>query len=66
MIGFYKMSLIGSSHLSDAGGVCQDSNDAKTLPNGWVDSSIADGLGRARHSDVGSSLAVIEVLRFIS
>ncbi|MFZ1780520.1 MAG: PP2C family serine/threonine-protein phosphatase [Enterococcus aquimarinus] len=66
MIGFYKMSLIGSSHLSDAGGVCQDSNDAKTLPNGWVVASIADGLGSARHSDVGSSLAVSEVLRFIS
>lgn len=65
MIGYYKMSLIGSSHLSDKGGVCQDSSDAKTLPNEWVVASIADGLGSATHSDIGSSLAVCEVIRFI-
>ena len=63
MIGHYHMSLIGSSHRS-AGGVCQDASDVKTLENGWVIAAIADGLGSAEHSDVGSRLAVHEVIRF--
>ena len=65
MIGYYKMSLIGSSHLSEKGGVCQDFSDAKTLQNGWIVAAIADGLGSAKHSNIGSELAVGEVLRFV-
>jgi hypothetical protein len=65
MIGYYKMSLIGSSHLSEEDGVCQDSSDAKPLQNGWIIAAIADGLGSAKHSAIGSDLAVKEVLRFI-
>lgn len=63
MIGHYHMSRIGSSHRS-AGGVCQDASDVKTLENGWVIAAIADGLGSAKHSDVGSRLAVREVISF--
>ena len=64
MIGHYKMSLIGSSHLSKKGGVCQDSCDAKKLQNGWVIAAIADGLGSAKHSEIGSSIAVETVISF--
>lgn len=65
MLGYYKMSLIGKSHLLEKFGVCQDSSDVKTLENGWIIAAIADGLGSAKHSDVGSRLAVEETLHFI-
>ncbi|MCL2690942.1 MAG: protein phosphatase 2C domain-containing protein [Candidatus Bathyarchaeota archaeon] len=64
MIGWYGTSLIGRSHLSE-GGVCQDYSGVKTLQNGWVVAAVADGLGSAKYSDIGSKLAVEEVLRFV-
>ncbi|MDR0318874.1 MAG: protein phosphatase 2C domain-containing protein [Nitrososphaerota archaeon] len=64
MIGWYGTSLIGRSHLS-AGGVCQDSHGVKMLQHGWVVAAVADGLGSAKYSDIGSKLAVEEVLRFV-
>jgi serine/threonine protein phosphatase PrpC len=65
MIGHYHMSLIGSSHLFEKNGVCQDSSDVRILRNGWVIGVIADGLGSAKHSDIGSSLAVSAVIEFV-
>jgi len=65
MIGYYKMSLIGSSHLSELDGVCQDSSGIKLLSNGWVVAAIADGLGSSKRSDIASDLAVKEILRFV-
>ncbi|HEX2949843.1 MAG TPA: protein phosphatase 2C domain-containing protein [Armatimonadota bacterium] len=65
MVGFYKVSLIGGSHLAGVGGVCQDACNVKTLANGWVVAVIADGLGSAKHSDVGARCAVEEVIRFV-
>jgi serine/threonine protein phosphatase PrpC len=59
------MSLIGLSHLSRKDGVCQDSSDVKKLQNGWVVAAVADGLGSAKYSHIGSKLAVEEVLRFV-
>ena len=64
MIGFYSMSLIGNSHCMEKG-VCQDSNSIETLHNGWVVAAIADGLGSAKHSDIGARLAVEQILRFV-
>ena len=66
MIGSYKMSIIGSSHLKKENGVCQDSSDVKMLENGWVVAVIADGLGSAKKSEVGSSLATKTIIDFVS
>ncbi|MDR3343161.1 MAG: protein phosphatase 2C domain-containing protein, partial [Treponema sp.] len=65
MIGFYKMSLVGDAHLADKNPVCQDANAVKSLANGWVIAVIADGLGSAKYSDVGSRTAVEVVARFV-
>jgi serine/threonine protein phosphatase PrpC len=59
------MPLIGYSHLSEKNGVGQDSSDVRTPQNGWVIGVIADGLGSAKHSEIGSSLAVSEVIEFV-
>ncbi|HBN86471.1 MAG TPA: hypothetical protein DDZ89_21850 [Clostridiales bacterium] len=59
------MSLIGFSHLREEGGVCQDASGVKTLQNGWVAAVIADGLGSAKHSDIGAKIAVSTVLQFV-
>jgi len=64
MIGYYRKSLVGRSHLSE-NAICQDSSGVKALSNGWVVGVIADGVGSAKHSDLGSSLAVEEVLCFV-
>jgi serine/threonine protein phosphatase PrpC len=65
MIGFYKMSLVGDAHLADKNPVCQDANAVKMLANGWVIAAIADGLGSAKYSDVGSRTAVEVVACFV-
>ncbi len=65
MIGFYKTSVIGTSHLSNPGGVCQDASGASNLDNGWVVSCIADGLGSSLHSDIASSCAVSTCISYV-
>jgi len=65
MIGYYRLSLIGTSHSKKDGGVCQDSSNAELLRNGWVVAAVADGLGSSKHSDDGSRIAVNEIVNFV-
>ena len=60
---FYGASLIGSSHIKK-GSVCQDSNKARCLSNGWLVAAVADGVGSAKHSEIASKLAVDTVVEF--
>ena len=64
MLGFYNISLQGSSHKA-SGKECQDSSNIVMLKNGWIVSVIADGLGSARCSDVGSSNAVQTIINYL-
>ena len=66
MLGYYKMSMIGIAHQAKKDGVCQDASDVVVLKNGWVVAAIADGLGSAKKSEVGSITAVKVVLSFVS
>ncbi len=65
MLGYYKMSLIGTAHQAKKDGVCQDASDVIELENGWVVAAIADGLGSAKRSEIGSAAAVKTVLSFV-
>lgn len=65
MLGYYKMSIIGIAHQANKDGVCQDASDVAVLKNGWVVAAIADGLGSAKKSDIGSITAVKTVLSFV-
>lgn len=65
MLGYYKMSVIGTSHQAKEDGVCQDASDVIVLDNGWVAAAIADGLGSAKKSDIGAAAAVKTVLSFV-
>ena len=66
MLGYYKMSIIGSAHQAKKDGVCQDASDVVVLKNGWVVAVIADGLGSAKKSEIGSTTAVKTVISFVS
>lgn len=65
MLGFYKMSIIGTAHQAKKHGVCQDASDVIVLENGWIVACIADGLGSAKKSEIGSAVAVKTILSFI-
>lgn len=65
MLGYYKMSIIGTSHQAKENGVCQDASDVEILDNGWIVAAIADGLGSAKKSEVGAATAVKTVLSFV-
>lgn len=53
----YGFSVRGKSHVtSDT--VCQDSNKTGRLKSGYFMGIVADGVGSAAHSEIGSSLAV--------
>ncbi|MCL1881122.1 MAG: protein phosphatase 2C domain-containing protein [Oscillospiraceae bacterium] len=61
MFGYYNLSLQGRSHK--AGKIpCQDANRVMVLSNGTIVAAIADGLGSAPYSDIGSFLAVDTVV----
>lgn len=45
MIGYFKISAIGTAHLENPDGVCQDYSDVLKLDNGYTIAVIADGLG---------------------
>lgn len=64
MLGYYNMSLAGTSHLNK-NIVCQDANEVKRMSNDWIVAVIADGVGSAKYSDKGSSIAVLESVKFI-
>ncbi|MCL2036534.1 MAG: protein phosphatase 2C domain-containing protein [Oscillospiraceae bacterium] len=64
MLGSYNLSLQGKSHIT-SGKVCQDSSHTMVLENGWAVALIADGLGSAKHSDIGAFLAVSSVIAYL-
>ncbi len=66
MIGYYKVSAIGTDHLNKPGGVCQDYSEVKQTSDGFTIAVIADGLGSAKRSDLGSETAVKSAIGFIS
>ena len=53
----YSFSIQGKSHI-DHGTVCQDYSKVIKLSGGWMLGMVADGVGSALLSDVGSKMAV--------
>jgi len=63
MIFSYGFSIRGKSHMStDA--PCQDSHRILEMKNGWYVAAVADGVGSAKNSQVGSKIAVDTVVDF--
>ena len=59
----YGFSIQGKSHI-DKGTVCQDSNKTGRLSAGYYFGAVADGVGSAPHSDIGSKLAVEKLYEY--
>lgn len=59
----YGFSIQGKSHI-DKGTVCQDSNKTGQLRAGYYFGAVADGVGSAPHSDIGSKLAVEKLYEY--
>ena len=53
----YSFSIQGKSHI-DHGAVCQDYSKVIKLSGGWMLGMVADGVGSALLSYVGSKMAV--------
>ena len=53
----YGFSVQGKSHI-ERGVICQDYSKYLTLRGGWCLGAVADGVGSAAHSDIGSKTAV--------
>lgn len=53
----YGFSIQGKSHI-ERGAICQDYNKYLKLCDGWYLGAVADGVGSAAHSDIGSETAV--------
>lgn len=65
MLGFYNLSIQGTSHAA-VDKVCQDAGDIIKLKNGWIAAVIADGVGSAEYSEIGSSVAVKSIIDYIN
>lgn len=63
MIIDFGISTVGKSHIKK-GTCCQDSHYIKTMQNGWVIAAVADGVGSAKNSHIGSKIAVETVVEF--
>lgn len=63
MIFNYGFSIVGKSHINK-GTCCQDSHMIKELDNGWIVAAVADGVGSAKNSQIGSSIAAKTVVEF--
>lgn len=63
MILDYGFSLIGKSHI-EKNTCCQDSHCIKKMKNGWFIAAIADGVGSASNSHIGSRIAANTVVEF--
>lgn len=61
MIFDYGFSIIGKDHVVK-GTCCQDSHCIKKLDNGWYIVAVADGVGSAKNSQIGSRIAVDTVV----
>ena len=59
----YGFSIQGKSHI-DKETVCQDSNKTGRLRAGYYFGALADGVGSAPHSDIGSKLAVEKLYEY--
>lgn len=59
----YGISLTGKSHLA-RGIPCQDAHAIVKLNNGWWIAAVADGVGSASHSQIGSYIAAYECVRY--
>lgn len=65
MIFNYGFSIVGKSHI-EKGICCQDSHKIKKMDNGWYVAAIADGVGSAKNSHIGSKIAADTVVDFCS
>ena len=63
MIIDFGISTVGKSHIKK-GTCCQDSHYIKTMQNGWVIAAVADGVGSAKNSHIGSKIAAETVVEF--
>lgn len=63
MILEYGFSVVGKSHISE-GTCCQDSHFIQKLENGWTVAAVADGVGSAKNSHIGSKIAAETVVKF--
>ncbi len=63
MIFDYGFSVRGKSHLQ-TGTCCQDSHMIKQLENGWFVAAVADGVGSAKNSHIGSKIAAETAVNF--
>jgi len=63
MIFEYGFSVVGKSHIKKGTG-CQDSHCIRKLENGWVIAAVADGVGSAKNSHIGSKIAAQTVVEF--
>ena len=63
MIINYGFSLNGKSHISRGTG-CQDAHKIKQLGNRWTIAAVADGVGSATNSHIGSRIACDTVVDF--
>ena len=61
MIIDYGFSMNGKSHIAK-GVCCQDNHKIKKLDNGWYIAAIADGVGSAKNSHIGSKIATETVV----
>ena len=59
----YGFSLTGKSHI-DRNICCQDNYKIKKLSNGWYIAAVADGVGSAKNSQIGSKIATETVVDF--
>ena len=63
MIIHYGFSLVGKSHLVKKT-CCQDAHRVLKMENGWIIAAVADGVGSAKNSQIGSRIAVDTVVEF--
>jgi len=64
MLGYYAMSITGSSHTG-VNKPCEDASEVRRLSQGWIAAAVADGLGSVKHGKVGAETAVATALRFV-
>ncbi len=63
MIIDYGFSIVGKSHIAK-GICCQDNHKIVKLENGWFIAAVADGVGSAKNSHIGSKIATETVVSF--
>lgn len=59
----YGFSIQGKGHM-ERGIVCQDSSTVNRIKSGYYIGIVADGVGSASHSDIGSNIAVKSLSRY--